>query len=197
MHAIGALPEALLQKFLGIIAYRDDYVRSIDKLIRPNLEVSRRENVIRVRGEAESDWEKFVDPESRARCHSHEVGVNMAYPHFPEAQSNVNSLIEPKKIRAATPFIQRSDDFLSELPLFGRPPNAVQQFAFLGKIMHALYDARVPVLRRLVFRIPDGKNWRRDTLSCQLSDFPIAKRLSERRKSFEKISELRHQRNDE
>ena len=64
-----------------------------------------------MRSEAEGHWKKFVDPKSRARGHSHEMRVHMTDPHFLEAQSNVNSLIEPKKIRAPPPFIERRDDF--------------------------------------------------------------------------------------
>ena len=63
--------------------------------------------------------------------------------------------------------------------------------------MHAVYDARVPILRRLITWIADRKNRRRDALPHNLHDFPVAKRLSERRESLEKISELAHRQNDE
>src|SRR5205823_13072537 len=70
--ASGAFRDAFLQKLLRIIARSDDYARCIDKLIKPDLEVSRCENVVRVRGKAEGQREKFVDPESCARCHRSE-----------------------------------------------------------------------------------------------------------------------------
>ena len=107
----GAFWETLLQKLFRIITDSDDHSRRIDELNKPDLEVPRCENVVGVRGEAESDRKKFVDPESRARCHAHEVRVNVADPHFPKAQSDINSLIEPKKIGAPTPLIQSIDDF--------------------------------------------------------------------------------------
>ena len=58
--------------------------------------------------------------------------------------------------------------------------------------MHAVDDARVPILRRLITWIADRKNRRRDALPRKLHDFPVAKRLSERRKSFEEIREVGH-----
>jgi hypothetical protein len=62
--------------------------------------------------------------------------------------------------------------------------------------MHAFDNAPVPVLRRFVFWISNGENRRRDTLPIKLCNFPVAKRLPEGWEPLEKISELRHQRND-
>ena len=44
--------------------------------------------------------------------------VYMLDPHFPQPQTNINRLIQPKEIRAATPFIQRGNDIRGELPFF-------------------------------------------------------------------------------
>ncbi len=44
---------------------------------------------------------------------------------------------------------------------------------------NALNDALVPVLRRFIFRIPDGENQRIEALPGKLSNFAIAKRLPE------------------
>ena len=45
--------------------------------------------------------------------------------------------------------------------------------------MDTLDDVLVPILRRLIFRIADRENWRRDPLLRELSHFAIAKCLSE------------------
>jgi hypothetical protein len=63
-----------------------------------------------VRGKTESDREKFIDPESRARSHAGEMSVHMTDPHFPQAQPNIDRLVKPKEIRAASPFIQGVHD---------------------------------------------------------------------------------------
>ena len=63
--------------------------------------------------------------------------------------------------------------------------------------MHTLNDALVPVLRRFIFRVPDGENRRSYGLSSKLSNFSIAKGLSERWEPLEEIGEMRHRQNDE
>ena len=49
----------------------------------------------------------------------------------------------------------------------------------------AANNPRVPVLRRFVFGIADGKDRRSDSLPRKLSYFAIAKRLPERGKPLE------------
>ena len=71
-----------LQKFFGVIGLGNDYARCIDKFVQTDLEISRRKNVIGMRGKAESDWEELADPEGSARGHSSEVRVNMSESPF-------------------------------------------------------------------------------------------------------------------
>src|SRR6185503_4675059 len=115
----------------------------------------RRENVIRVRGKTESDRKKLVYPKSSARSHTGEMSVHMIDPHLPQAQTNVDRLIKPKEISAASPFIQGGENVCAELPFFCGASNFFQQFLFVRKIVHSFDDARVPILRWLVFRVPD------------------------------------------
>src|SRR6266403_1643621 len=103
--------KSLSQKLRRVVGLCNDYARCIDKLIKSDLETSRRKNVVGMRGKTKSDGKKFMDPESRARGHSREVRVNMTNPHLLQAQPNVNSLIEPKEISAPSPFIESGDNF--------------------------------------------------------------------------------------
>ena len=111
MNSIRAIWKTLLQKFPCVIGLRNDYTRCIDKFIQTGLEISRRENIIGVGGKAESDWEKFVDPESSARGHSGEVCVNVMNPHFLQAQSDISCLIKAEKIGTPAPLIESSNNF--------------------------------------------------------------------------------------
>src|ERR1700730_2596708 len=111
MDALGAFWKSLSQKLRGVIGLCDDYARCIDELIKSDLEISRRKNVVGMRSKTESDGKKFVDPVSGTRRHSREVRVNMANPHFLQSQADVNSLIKPEKIGASTPLIERGDNF--------------------------------------------------------------------------------------
>src|SRR5262249_13534903 len=147
--------ESLAQKARGVICFGHDCARCIDKFIKSDLELSRRENVVCVRGKTESDRKKFIDPESSSRSHAGEVRVHMINPHFLQAEANIDGLVEPKKIRAAPPFIEGADNFSAQ-PLFSlSASNFIQQCLLLRKIMHSFDDSPVPVLCRLVFRVPD------------------------------------------
>ena len=179
MDAISAMRESLTQKARGVIRFGDDCTRCIDKFIQSDLELPRRENVVRVRGKTESDRKKSVYPESSARSHAGEMSVHMIDPHLPQAQSNIDRLVKPKEIGAAAPFIQGGDNVCAELSVFCGASNVFQQLLFLWKIMHPLDDTRVPILWWLVLRVPDRKDRRRDVLAIKLRYFPIAKRLSE------------------
>src|SRR5438874_2675817 len=105
--------------------------RCIHELIKSNLERSRHKNVVGVRGKAKRDWKKSVNPESGPRRHSRKVRVNVPNPQFLQAQPDVNSLIEPKKIRAPGPFIESSHDIRREFSLFPSAANIIQQFLLL------------------------------------------------------------------
>ena|SRR5437667_8345912 len=111
MNSIRSIWKVLAQEFFRVIGFGNDYTRCIDKVVQTDLELAWCENVIGVGGKAEGDWEKFADPESSARGHSGEVGVNVTNAHFLQAQSDINCLIKTEKISAAAPLIESSDDF--------------------------------------------------------------------------------------
>src|SRR5258708_25624323 len=106
MDGISAMRELVAQKARGVIRFRDDRARCIDKFIQSDFELPRRENVVRVRGKTESDRKKLVYPENSTRSHAGEMSVHMIDPHLPQAQTNVDRLVKPKEIGAAIPFIQ-------------------------------------------------------------------------------------------
>src|SRR4029077_11187902 len=155
MDAISAMRELVAQKARGVIRFGYDHARSIHKFIQSDFELPRSENVVRVRGKTESDRKKLVYPKSSACSHSGEMSVHMIYLHCPQAQTNVDRLVKPKEIGAATTFIQGSDNVYADLPFFCGVSNIFQQFLFLWKIMHPFGDARIPILWWLVFRVPD------------------------------------------
>src|SRR5712692_4304907 len=179
MNSIRSIREVLAQEFSSVIGLGNDYTRSIDKFVQTDLELARRENVVGMGGKAESDWEKSADPKSGARGHPSEVCVNVTNPHFSQAQSDINRLIETEKIGAAAPLIESADNFCRYLSFFRSAADLAQQLLLIRQVMHALNDALVPVLRRFIFRIPDGENQRSNALSSKLSNFSIAKRLPE------------------
>src|SRR4029079_10888058 len=121
----------------------------------------------------------------------------MIDPHFLQAQTNVDGLIEPKKIGAATPFIEGGDNVCADLSFFCGVSNFFQQLLFFRKIMHSFHHTGVPILRWLVCRIPDRKDRGRDVLVIKLGYFAIAKGLSEGWEPFEEVSKARHHKNDE
>ncbi len=55
--------------------------------------------------------------------------------------------------------------------------DVVQQLLFAGQIMDTLYNALVPILRRLVLRLANRENGRGQALSIQLSDFSVTEGL--------------------
>src|SRR6266700_925487 len=129
VNAISAMRESVAQKARGVIRFGDDRTRCIDKFVQPDFELPRRENVVRVRGKTESDRKKLVYPESSARSHAGEMSVHMIDPHLPQAQNNVDRLVKPKEIGAASPFIHRdqSKNAMRDAALFAshmtRHPN--------------------------------------------------------------------------
>ena len=131
MNDIGTFRKLLTQKLCSVIGLGDDYARCIHELIKSNLERPRHKNVVGVRGKAKRDWKKSVDPESGPRRHPRKVRVNVPNPQFLQAQPDVNSLIEPKKIRAPAPFIESSHDIRREFSLFPSTANIIQQFLLL------------------------------------------------------------------
>ena len=155
LHAISAITELLAQKTRGIIRFGDDYARSIHKFIQSDFELPRGENVVRVRGKTESDRKKLVYPKSSARSHAREMSVHVVNLHLLQAQTNVDRLVKPKEIGAASPFIQGGDNVCADLPFLCGASNFFQQFLFVRKIVHPFDDTRVPILWWLVFRIPD------------------------------------------
>ena len=188
MDAISAMRESLAQKARGVIRFGDDCARCIHKFIQSDFELPRRENVVRVRGKTESDRKKLVYPKSSARSHAGEMRVNMIDPHFLQAQTNVDRLIEPKEIGAAPHSSRAATMSAPSFCFFCGVSNFFQQLLFFRKIVHSFDDARVPILWWLVFRIPDRKDRRRDVLAIKLRHFPIAKRLSERWEPLEEVS---------
>src|SRR5438045_7049433 len=111
MGSVGAFWETFSQELLRVISFGNNYARRLDKFVQTDLETSWRKNVIGVRGKAKSDWKKFGDPESCARCHASEVRMNMTDPRLLQAQPDMNSLIKAQKIRATAPLIESSDNF--------------------------------------------------------------------------------------
>ena len=105
MDAISAMRELVAQKARGVIRFGYDCARFIHKFIQSDFELPRRENVVGVRGKTESDRKKLVYPKSSACSHAGEMSVHMIYLHCPQAQTNVDRLVKPKEIVAATPFI--------------------------------------------------------------------------------------------
>src|SRR5438132_12106929 len=118
MNAIRLIWESPLQEPRRVIGHGNDYARCTDKPIKANGKISRRKNVVPVRGKTESDWKKSVDPESSARGHSSKMCMNMSNPHLLQAQPDVNSLIEPKKIGAPAPLIESIDSFGRQFSFF-------------------------------------------------------------------------------
>src|SRR6266540_5022531 len=155
MDAISPMRESFAQKACGEIRFGDDCARFIHNFIQSDFELPRRENVVRVRGKTESDRKKLVDPKSSARSHAGEMRVDVIDPHCPQEQTNVDRLVEPKEIGAATPFIQSGDNVCADLPFFCGASNFFQQFFFVRKIMHTFDDTRVPILGWFVFWVPD------------------------------------------
>ena len=126
MNAIRALWESLLQESLGVIGLGDDHARRVDKLIKPDCKIARREDVVRVCSQTKSDPKKFMNPKSRTCRHARKVCMNMINSNFPKAETNVNSLIKPQKIRAPTPLIDCSDNFGSKFSAFRSAANVIQ-----------------------------------------------------------------------
>src|SRR6186713_1475010 len=157
MNVIGAMRKSIAQKTGGVICFGYDYACCTHKFVQCDLELSRRKNVVRVRGKTESDRKKLVYPKSSARSHASEMSVHVIDPHCLQAQTNVNRLVKPKKIGAAIPFIQDGDNLCADLPFFCGASNLFQEFLFIRKIVHSFDDPQIPILRWLVFRVPDRK----------------------------------------
>src|SRR5213595_2963710 len=179
MNSIRAIRKALLQKFLCVIRFGNNYTRCIKEFIEPNLKISGRENIVGMRGKAKSNSKKSVHPESGARGHSSKVRVDMTNPHFLQSQSNIDRLIEPKKIGAPAPLIESADNLPRSFSLFCRVTDFSQQLFLLREVLHAFNDTFVPVLRRFIFWFPNGENRLSNTLASELSNLAIAKCLSE------------------
>src|SRR5438045_5355674 len=109
MNSIRAIRKALLQKFLCVIRFGNNYTRCIKEFIEPNLKISGRENIVGMRGKAKSNSKKSVHPKSGASGHSSKVRVNMTNPHFLQSQSKIDSMIEPQKISAPAPILHTPD----------------------------------------------------------------------------------------
>src|SRR5215469_1432156 len=120
--------KSLPQKARRVICFGDDRARCIDKFIQSDFEISWRENVVRVGRKTESDREKFIDPKSGARSHAGEMRVHMIDAHLPQEESNMDRLVKPKEIGAASPFIERGDNVCADLSCFGGASNFFQQF---------------------------------------------------------------------
>src|SRR5206468_10618420 len=105
VDAISALWKSLTQELRRVISFGDDYTRCIDELIQADFELSRRKNIICVRGKTKRDRKKSVNPPSRARGHTGEMRMHLANPHFTQAYSNVNRLVKSEEISASPPFL--------------------------------------------------------------------------------------------
>src|SRR5207247_5905426 len=105
VDAISAMRESVAQKARGVIRFGYDRTRCINKFVQSDFELPRRENVVRVRGKTESDRKKLVYPESSARSHAGEMGVNMIDPNLLQAQTNVDRMVKTKEIGAVITFI--------------------------------------------------------------------------------------------
>src|SRR5207249_2814191 len=111
---------------LRVIRFSNYYARCPNHFVQADLKLTWRKNVIGVRGKAKSDWKKFGDPESCARCHASEVRMNMTDPRLLQAQPDMNSLIKAQKIRATAPLIESSDNFWRKSSFFRSPPDIIQ-----------------------------------------------------------------------
>ncbi len=85
MDSVRPIWKAFFQKLRRVVGLGNDCARGIDKFIETDLEVSWRENVVCVRGKAEIDAEKLVDPKSGAGGETGEVRVNMVNSEIAQA----------------------------------------------------------------------------------------------------------------
>src|SRR3984893_13881553 len=191
-HPVRPIWKTPSQKLCRIIGFGNDQAGGIYKFIEADLEVSWRENVVRVRGKAEANANKLVDPKSGPCGEAGNARVDMLDPAFSQPDSHINGLVETKKSGPSPPFIERGNDLARYLFFSRSQADFVQQFRLLGQVMHTLNDVLVPILRWLIFRPANRENGRPQALSMQLSDLSIAKGLRERRKPLEEISQWRH-----
>ena len=110
MNSIRPIWKTPSQKLCRIIGFGNDQAGGIDKFIEADLEVSWRENVVRVRGKAEANAKKLVDPKSGPRGEAGKVRVDMVNPAFSQPDSHINGLVETKKIGMSPPFIKGGND---------------------------------------------------------------------------------------
>src|SRR6478735_4165645 len=110
MYAISAMSELVAQKARCVIRFGYDHARFIHKFIQSDFELPRRENVVGVRGETESDREKLVYPKSSACSHAGEMSGHMIYLLCPKAQTNVERLEKPKETAGAAPFTRGGEN---------------------------------------------------------------------------------------
>ena len=71
-----------LQKVRSEIAYGHGRPGRFHELVEADFEIARRENVVRMPGEAELDAEELVDPKRGARGHAGKMRVHMVDAFF-------------------------------------------------------------------------------------------------------------------
>ena len=110
MNSLRLIWKALSQKLCRIVGFGNDQAGGIYKFVGADLEVSWRENVVRVRGKAEANPKKLVDPKSGPRSEAGKVRMDVVNTAFSQPDSHINSLVETKKIGTSPPFIERGND---------------------------------------------------------------------------------------
>src|SRR5947207_14791319 len=99
MNSIRAIRKALLQKFLCVIRFGNNYTCCIKEFIEPNLKISGPENNVGMRGKAKSNSKKYVHPESGARGHYSKARVNITSPTSLKSHPDIQRLRDPTKMR--------------------------------------------------------------------------------------------------
>src|ERR1700686_537265 len=110
MNSVRPIRKTPSQKLCRIIGLGNDQAGGIYKFIEADLEVSWRENVVRVRGKAEANAKKLVDPKSGPCGEAGKVRVDMLDPAFSQPDSHINGLVETKEIGTSPPFLERGND---------------------------------------------------------------------------------------
>ena len=103
MNAIRPIWKTPSQKLCRIIGFGNDQAGGIDKFIEADLEISWRENVVRVRGKAEANPKKLVDPKSGPRSEAGKVRLELKTSRSPARRY---SAILSKRVCSMRPVVR-------------------------------------------------------------------------------------------
>src|ERR1700693_2161025 len=110
MNSVRPIWKAPSQKLCRIVGFGNDQAGGIYKFVGADLEVSWREDIVRVRGEAEANPKKLVDPKSGPRSEAGKVRVDAVNRAFSQPDSHISGLVETKKVGTSPPFIERDNN---------------------------------------------------------------------------------------